>query len=109
MSAVNASNRSMLPSVDRMLRLPALEELAVRYGRPLLTEMTRDVLTTALEEPADKVDADLQRFMEFDRKRLYEVYEQCSDLDKRELRAASIASELEQLFDHDASKMNVDE
>ena len=60
MSTANASNRSLLPSVDRMLRLPALEELAARYGRPLLTEMTREVLAgyrAAAGQPAGAVGA----------------------------------------------------
>jgi len=44
MSSVNASNRSLLPSVDRMLRLPALKAQAERFGRALLTDVTREVL-----------------------------------------------------------------
>ena len=44
MSTVDASNRSLLPSVDRVLRLPALESLAGPYGQALVTETARAVL-----------------------------------------------------------------
>ncbi len=44
MSTVDASNRSLLPSVDSILRQPALENLADIYGRGLVTEAARAVL-----------------------------------------------------------------
>ena len=52
MSTVNASKRFMLPSVDRILRLPALVDLEARYGRALVTDVTRDVLSALREEAA---------------------------------------------------------
>ena len=45
MSTVNASKRSMLPSVDRVLRMPAVESLAARYGRTLVTEAVRGAVS----------------------------------------------------------------
>jgi L-seryl-tRNA(Ser) seleniumtransferase len=44
MSTVDASSRSLLPSVDSILRQPALEDLAQSYGRGLVTEAARAVL-----------------------------------------------------------------
>ena len=44
MSTVKASDRSGLPSVDRILRLPEVESLEATYGRSLVTEVTRGIL-----------------------------------------------------------------
>jgi L-seryl-tRNA(Ser) seleniumtransferase len=44
MSTVKASDRSGLPSVDRMLRLPAMASLEATYGRSLVTDATRAIL-----------------------------------------------------------------
>lgn len=45
MTTVDASKRPMLPSVDHILRLPAVESLGARHGRGLLTDVTRVVLS----------------------------------------------------------------
>lgn len=45
MTTVDASKRPMLPSVDRILRLPAVESLGARHGRGLLTDVARAVLS----------------------------------------------------------------
>ena len=52
MSTVNASKRFMLPSVDRILRLPAVAGLEAQYGRALVTDVTRDVLSALRESAA---------------------------------------------------------
>ncbi len=52
MSTVNASKRFMLPSVDRILRLPAVAALEEQYGRGLVTGATRDVLAGLREAAA---------------------------------------------------------
>ena len=44
MPTVNASKRPVLPSVDRVLRLPALEGLEEKHGRTMLTDAVRQVL-----------------------------------------------------------------
>jgi L-seryl-tRNA(Ser) seleniumtransferase len=39
-----ASARRAIPSLDRLLKLSAIEDLLERYGRPLVTEIARDEL-----------------------------------------------------------------
>jgi L-seryl-tRNA(Ser) seleniumtransferase len=49
MPTANASKRPVLPSVDRILRLPAVESLGEKHGRALLTDITRQVLSSMRE------------------------------------------------------------
>jgi glutathione-regulated potassium-efflux system protein KefB len=65
-------------------------------------EMTRDILSTAYHEQVEKVDFDLQRFMDYDRKRLYDDYKSRTDADRQTVRNRPMAEELAELFATDA-------
>ena len=60
-----ASARRAIPSLDKLLKLAAVEDLVERYGRPLVTEIARDELSrlrTALaRSPADFDEAEFVR------------------------------------------------
>jgi L-seryl-tRNA(Ser) seleniumtransferase len=59
MSTVKASGRSGLPSVDRILRMPAVSSLEATYGRSLITDATREVLDEIRRRAADSSGGDL--------------------------------------------------
>src|SRR6185503_1435399 len=60
-----ASARRAIPSLDRLLKLGAVESLLERYGRPLVTEIARDELarlrTALARSPADFDEAGFVR------------------------------------------------
>jgi L-seryl-tRNA(Ser) seleniumtransferase len=61
MPTANASQRPVLPSVDRILRLPAVESLGEKHGRALLTDVTRQVLSAMRAAGAVPPDEDIVR------------------------------------------------
>ena len=64
MPTANASNRPVLPSVDRILRLPPVVSLGEKHGRELLTDVTRQVLSALREASSASSDEDIVRAIE---------------------------------------------
>ena len=61
MPTANASKRPVLPSVDRILRLPVVEGLGEKHGRALLTDVIRQVLSAMRAAGSAPSDEDIVR------------------------------------------------